>query len=106
MNKNIDISLNILYDFLSIFCSIENNNFIIDPLIYKKYEYNNYINNFKDSIRKYYLKKNIRYLIRENSYNNFLTIIRHLCKQLNINYSKKLKYDKNSYNIIYYIEII
>lgn len=105
MNKDIDISLNILYDFLNIFCKVENNYYIFDILIYKKYEYNNYLDKFKYSLNKFYLKKNYFYLNRENSYNNFLTLIRQLCKKLNINYIKKIKYDKSIYNIIYYIEI-
>ena len=104
--NNLDISLNILYDFLNIYCKVENNFYIFDMLIYKKYEYNNILDNFKNSLNKFYLKKNYFYLNRENSFNNFLTIIRHLCKKLNINYKRKIKYDKSTYNIIYYIEKI
>ena len=40
------------------------------------------------------------------SYNNLMTIIRQLCKINNIKYYSKIKYDKNKYSIIYYIENI
>ena len=34
----------------------------------------------------------------------FVTIIRQLCNYLNIEYKTSTKYDKNTYNIIYYIK--
>lgn len=101
-----DISNNILYDFLKIYCNIENNFYIFDKLIYKKYEYNNQIDLLKEKLKEKYKISKQFYLKRENNYNNLLTIIRHLCKKNNINYKSKIKYDKNKYSIIYYIENI
>ena len=37
-------------------------------------------------------------------YNNFTSILRHLCKLLVIPYYKKIVYNKNSYSIEYYIK--
>ena len=96
----------ILYDFLKIHCTLENNFYILDKLVYKKYEYNNQIDLLKDNLKEKYKISKKFYLERENNYNNLLTIIRHLCKKNNINYGSKIKYDKNKYNIIYYIENI
>lgn len=101
-----DVSNEILYNFLKIHCTLENNLYILDKLVYKKYEYNNQINMLKDNLKEKYKSSKKFYLERENSYNNLLTIIRHLCKKNNINYISKIKYDKNKYNIIYYIENI
>ncbi len=101
-----DVSNEILYNFLKIHCRLENNFYILDKLVYKKYEYNNQINMLKDNLKEKYKSSKKFYLERENSYNNLLTIIRHLCKKNNINYISKIKYDKNKYNIIYYIENI
>ena len=98
-----EIDNNILYDFLKIFCILENDYYILDKLIYKKYEYNNEINLLKNKLKDKYKSSKLYYLERENSYNNLLTIIRHLCKVNNIHYKSKIKYDKNKYNIIYYI---
>ena len=101
-----DISNGILYDFLKIHCTLENNFYILDKLFYKKYEYNNQIDLLKNKLKEKYKNSKKFYLERENNYNNLLTIIRHLCKKNNINYQSKIKYDKNKYNIIYYIENI
>lgn len=101
-----EVPKEILYHFLKIHCKLENNFYILDKLVYKKYEYYNQINILKDSIIDKYKNKKKFYLLRENSYNNLLTIIRHLCKKNNINYKCKIKYDKNKYCIIYYIENI
>ena len=101
-----DIKNEILYDFLKIHCILENNYYVLDKLIYKKYEYNNQINLLKDKLKEKYKDSKKFYLERKNNYNNLLTIIRHLCKKNNINYRSKIKYDKNKYYIIYYIENI
>ena len=101
-----DIGNEILYDFLKIFCTIENNFYILDKIIYKKYEYNNLINPLKEKLKDKYKNSKKFYLSRENSYNNLLTIIRQICKKNNINYKSRIKYDKNKYTIIYYIENI
>ena len=87
-------------------CSLENNFYILDKLVYKKYYYNNQIDLLKDALKEKYKRSKYFYLERENTYNNLLTIIRQLCKKNNINYKSKIKYDKNKYNIIYYIENI
>ena len=100
------ISNDILYEFLKIHCIIENNFYIFDKLIYKKYEYNNQIDILKEKLKEKYKTSKLFYLKRENNYNNLLTIIRHLCKTNNISYKSKIKYDKNKYSIIYYIENI
>ena len=101
-----DISNNILYNFLNIHCNYENNYYIIDKLIYKKYCYNDNISGLFKELKQYYRPSKIYYLERETSYNNLLTIIRHICKKNNIEYYSKIKYDKNKYYIIYYIKYI
>lgn len=101
-----DISNEILYNFLKIYCILENNYYVLDNLIYKKYEYNNKIDLLKDKLKEKYKDSKKFYLERINNFNNLLTIIRQLCKNNNIKYRNKIKYDKNKYNIIYYIENI
>ena len=101
-----DISNELLYNFLKIHCRIENKYYILDKLNYKKYEYNNQIDILKNELNDKYKESKKLYLERENSYNNLLTIIRQICKKNNIKYVSKIKYDKNNYSIIYYIENI
>jgi hypothetical protein len=109
MSRNIlikDFSDNILTDFLNLYCITENNYYVIDKLIYKKYEYNDIIVDFFNTIKEYYKPSKKYYLERDITYNNLLTILRQLCKSKNITYFSKIKYDKNKYNIVYYIEKI
>ena len=101
-----DIPNNILFEFLETYCHIENDYFIIDKLIFKQYEYNNLVTKFYDKIKDNYKEAKRYYLDRSISYNNFLTIIRQICKNNNIPYYSKIKYDKNKYYIIYYIKNI
>lgn len=99
-----DISNNILYDFLNLYCCIENGFYIMDKLTFKKYEYNNKIQDFFNLLKDYYKNSKKYYLERDITYNNLLTIIRHICKYNNIEYNYKIKYDKNKYYINYYIK--
>lgn len=99
-----DISVNILFDFLDICSPIVNNNYIFNKEIYKKYIYNDKINDFCKLLKKYYKRSKFAYLEREMSFIKFVTILRQLCNYLNIEYKTDTKYDKNTYNIIYYIK--
>lgn len=105
---NQDFSNNILYNFLNIFCIIENNYYIVNVNCYKKSIFNNdnNIKNFINCIKPYYKKQKLFYIEREMSYNNLMTLIRHICKFKNIPYRNIIKYDKSKYEIIYYIKII
>jgi len=101
-----DIPNNIIFDFLIQYCPIENDYFILDKLIFKQYEYNDLLTIFYDSIKDNYKDSKRNYLDREKNYNNLLTILRQICKNNNIPYYSKIRYDKNKYYIIYYIKNI
>ena len=89
---NEDIPNDILYNFLKIYCELENNYYVFDKLVYKKYEYNNFINEFLiNKIKNKYKETKQNYLLRSMSYNNLMTIIRQLCKINNIKYYSKIK---------------
>ena len=94
-----DMSTNILYDFLDIGTNVINNYYIFNKEIYKKYIYS-----FCKLLKKYYKKSKYFYLERDMNFIKFVTIIRQLCNYLNIEYKTSTKYDKNTYNIIYYIK--
>ena len=101
-----DISNNILYNFLDIYCIKEDNFYIINKYIYKQYEFNNKISEFYNILKHFYYNNKKIYLEREINYKNLITIIRQICKKNNIIYFKKIKYDKSNYNIVYYIQIV
>ena len=99
MTKNIKIHipLNILINFLQRICK-NNNIFIIDKYIFNKNK--SEIHSFIISLKNYYYLLNINNI----TYQQFLVVVRQIC---NINkniYYFKIKYIKNTYEIIYYIK--
>ena len=65
---------------------------------------------FKDDIQKfisictpYYHISKRKYLEKKLSYNTFTTILRQICNFNKITYTSQIKYDKSSYDIVYYI---
>jgi hypothetical protein len=77
--------------------------YVINNNSYKKGMFNNLIEDFiKQCIPYYHLSKR-KYLERKLTYNSFITIIRQICNFNNITYTSQIKYDKSTYDIMYYI---
>ena len=102
-----DIPNNILYSLLNDICTCKNDNyFIVDKIAFKKAQFNNVIQPFLESLDKYYHESKKFYITRKLNYTKFITIIRQICKKNEIPFSNTIKYDKSTYNIIYYIYLI
>lgn len=84
----------------------EKNYFVINNEIFKKYKLNNKIKDFIEKLSIFYIPSKKYFINREITFNVLLTIIRQICKYLNINYTKKIIYNKNDYNIQYNIYLI
>ena len=99
MTKNfkIHIPLNIFIDLLKSICN-NSNLFYIDKYVF--YKYKKEITNFIISIKNYY------YFLNTNNitYKTFLIISRQICNTNKNVYYFKIKYIKNTYEIIYYIK--
>jgi hypothetical protein len=80
-------------------CYILNNN------SYKKGVFNNLIINFIEECKPYYHLSKRKYLEKKLTYNSFITIIRQICNFNRITYTSQIKYDKSTYDIMYYIYI-
>jgi hypothetical protein len=78
-------------------CYVVNNN------SYKKGMFNETISNFINECMPYYHLSKRKYLERKPTYNSFMTIIRQICNFNKITYTSQIKYDKSTYDIIYYI---
>ena len=102
-NFKSSIPINILWDYLQNNFEDKDTHFIINKFLYKKAEYNNSINIFIESLKDYYYVSKRKYIDRQMTYKNFLTVIRQLCNANNINYTSRLVYDKSSYEIEYSI---
>ena len=99
------IPINLLTDLLEKICVKEKNKYIIDPISFKKAQINNLIQPFCKDIESYYQSSKKYYITRNLNYNKFITIIRHICKSLNILYISQIKYINSNYTINYYIYI-
>ena len=81
-------------------CYVLNNN------SYKKGTFTDTIAIFINDCKPYYHLSKRKYLDRKLTYNSFITIIRQICNFNKITYTSQIKYDKSSYDIIYYIYFI
>jgi len=77
--------------------------YILNNNSYKKGIFNNIIEIFINQCMPYYHISKRKYLERKLTYNSFITIIRQICNFNKITYTSQLKYDKSTYDIMYYI---
>jgi hypothetical protein len=77
--------------------------YVVNNNSYKKGIFNGNINTFITECTPYYHLSKLKYVEKKLTYNSFVTIIRQICKSNNIMYTSQIKYDKSTYNIMYYI---
>ena len=82
-----------------------NDDYFFDINLFKKAKFNNQIKPFIESLDEFYKRKYKYYLTRDNTFKNLLTIMRQLCKYHDIPYYKKIKYQHNDYNIVYFFSL-
>ena len=100
-----DIPKEILFTLLQDICNKnENENYyILNKTSYKKGMFLNLFEPFCEDILKYYHKSKKFYVTRKLTYTSFLTIIRQICRNINISYTSKIQHCKCSYDIVYHI---
>jgi hypothetical protein len=94
---------NLLISLLDDIAIKSENCYVLNNNSFKKGIFNNSINKFIDDCKPYYFISKQKYLERKLSYNTFITIIRQICKHNKITYTSQIKYDRSTYDIIYYI---
>jgi hypothetical protein len=93
----------LFFNLLKDFAFKIDNYYMINNDSYKKGIFNNKIQDFINECIPYYHNSKLKYLERKNTYNSFITIVRQICKFNKITYTSKIKYDRSTYDIIYYI---
>jgi hypothetical protein len=94
----------ILFNLLDKICLIKTDKYyIINIDAYKKMHLLDLYHEFIHTLKPYYKKNKQHYITRAPKYTFFLTIIRHICKANEINYSSQINYEKSNYKIMYYI---
>jgi hypothetical protein len=94
----------IIFNLLNKLCEKTNTYYTFNNSSYKKGTFfDDTIQLFLKEIKAYYHNSKQKYLEKKQTYNSFTTILRQICNYIKIEYKTKIKYDKSSYEIIYYI---
>ena len=94
---------NILFELLDKICLKNEKHYIFNSISFKKGLYNEEIQTFLKTCIPYYHLSKRKYLEKKLSYNSFATILRQICNYNKITYTSQIKYDKSTYEIVYYI---
>ena len=92
-----------LFVFLDKIAKKNDKYYSINNEAYKKGIFNESIVIFINECLPYYHLSKRKYLERKITYNSFLTVIRQICNHNNLTYTSQIKYDKSSYDIVYFI---
>ncbi len=79
--------------------------YILNKNSYKKGLFNDEIQTFIQQCVPYYHVSKRKYVERKLTYNSFINVVRQICNCNKITYTSQIKYDKSTYDIIYYIYI-
>jgi hypothetical protein len=77
--------------------------YIINNTTYKKGLFNDKLTDFINNCKPYYHTSKLKYLDRKLTYNSFITVVRQICNFNKITYTSQIKYDKSTYDIVYYL---
>jgi hypothetical protein len=98
-----ELPIEMLYDLLNEICIKKETYYILNKESYKKGIFKNNIPDFIDKCKEYYYKSKQKYLEKKLTYNSFTTILRQICNFNKVKYVSQIKYDKSTYDIVYYI---
>ncbi len=93
----------ILFGLFDSICVKNDRYYILNSDSFKKGVFKNLIQEFFDNCKQYYHISKKKYLEKKLKYNVFTTIVRQICNFNKIIYTSKIKYDKSTYDIVYYI---
>lgn len=93
----------LLFDLLDIICLKNEKHYIFNIDSFKKGVFKEDIQNFIQKCVPYYYISKRKYLEKKLTYNSFTTILRQICNFNKITYTSQIKYDKSTYDIVYYI---
>jgi len=93
----------LLFDLLDKICLKNEKHYTLNSDSFKKGVYNEEIPQFLEVCKPYYHISKRKYLETKLTYKSFTTILRQICNHNKITYTSQIKYDKSTYDILYYI---
>ena len=92
-----------LFGLLDKICIKEDNTYIFNNNAYKKGMFDNNIPPFLEECKPYYHASKQKYVEKKMTYTAFTTVLRQICNFNHIKYTTKIRYEKSTYEIVYYI---
>lgn len=92
-------------NFLNTFCVQNEKYYLLNNSAFKKGLLNNVFDIFLENCKPYYHISKHKYLDGKNTYKKITTIIRQICNYNKLTYTSLIKYEKSTYDIIYFIYI-
>jgi hypothetical protein len=93
----------LLFNLLDSICLKNEKHYTFNSESFKRGVYKESIQKFINECTPYYHLSKRKYLEKKLTFNSFTTILRQICKFNQITYTSKIKYDKSTYDIIYYV---
>jgi hypothetical protein len=97
------ISNDILFQLLDDICLKNEKFYTFNIIAFKKGVYNETIQKFIEFCNPYYHISKRKYLEKPITHKSFSTILRQIFNFNQIKYTTQIKYDKSTYDIVYYI---
>ena len=99
------IPTDFFFNFLNSFCVKNEKYYLLNNAAFKKGLLNNVFDKFFEEFKPYYHISKQKYLEGKNNYKKITTLIRQICNFNKLTYTSLIKYEKSTYDIIYYIYI-
>lgn len=94
---------NVLFELLEQICIKNDKYYLFNLNSFKKGMFNGTIPEFLNYCTPFYHISKRKYLNKKHTCSSFMTVLRQICNNNKITYTYKIKYEKNSYDILYYI---
>ena len=95
----------LLFDLLDKICLKNDKHYTFNNSSFKKGVYTEEIQKFLNDCKPFYYVSKRKYLEAKLTYKSFTTVLRQICNYNKITYTSQIKYDKSTYDILYYIYI-
>lgn len=95
----------VFFNFLNSFCVKNDKYYLLNNASFKKGLINNVFDDYLEIFKPYYHISKQKYLDGKNTYKKITTLVRQICNFNKLTYTSLIKYEKSTYDIIYYIYI-
>jgi hypothetical protein len=95
----------IFFSFLESFCVKNDKYYLLNNAAFKKGLLTDVYTPFFEKCKPYYHISKQKYVEGKDSYKKLTTILRQICNYNKITYTSQIKYEKSTYDIVYYVYI-